>query len=101
MKTAKKIERVRDADEIDLSKAKVIGRGLKMGRRFDLRSLRAALGKTQEDVAHTAKMAQGDVSRLEARKDIKLSTLERYAKALGGELEVVVRVGDRKYRIDM
>jgi transcriptional regulator with XRE-family HTH domain len=72
-----------------------------MGRRFDLRSLRAALGKTQEVIARTAKMAQGDVSRLESREDIKLSTLMRYAKALGGELEVVVRVGDRKYRIEV
>ena len=88
-------------DHIDLSKAKPLGRGLKTGRRFTLRTLRIALGKTQEDVAETAQMAQGDVSKLEGREDIKLSTLMRYAAALGGGLEVSVKVGGRRYVIDI
>jgi predicted transcriptional regulator len=79
----------------------VVGRGLKTGRRYDLRTLRVALGKTQSEVARVAEMSQGDVSRLEDRLDVKLSTLERYASALGGEVDVAVVIGGRRYRIDL
>lgn len=78
----------------------VVGRGLKTGRRHTLASLRVALGKTQVEIAERAGMAQGDVSTLERRSDSKLSTLERYAEALGGRLEVAVVIGDRRYLLD-
>jgi len=87
--------------ELDLSKAKVVGRGLRKDRRIALRSLRVALGKTQADIARLAQMDQGDVSRLEARDDMRVSTLGRYARALGGWIEVAVVVGDRRYLIDV
>ena len=47
-------------------------------------------------------MDQGDVSRLEQREDAKLSTLKRYVRALGGQLEwvVVLKTGHR-LRVDM
>jgi hypothetical protein len=86
-------------DDIDWTKAKVVGRGLKTGRRFDLRSLRVALDKTQADVARAADMEQGDVSKLEARDDLKLSTLARYVAALGGKLEVVAVINGRRYTL--
>jgi hypothetical protein len=41
------------------------------------------------------------VSKLESRQDVKLSTLKRYAESLGGKVDVVVVVGDRRYRIDI
>ena len=44
-------------------------------------------------------VAQAEVSRLEGRADTKLSTIERYLKALGGEVEVVARFGDRSLRL--
>ena len=83
--------------ELDPSRAKVVGRGLKTGRRFDLRSLREAFDKTQSDVARAAEMTQGDVSKLEARDDIELSTLSRYVGALGGKLEVAAVINGRRY----
>jgi predicted type IV restriction endonuclease len=46
-------------------------------------------------------MAQGDVSRLEGREDVKLSTLARYAVALGGSVEVAVVVNGRRYVLDL
>jgi predicted transcriptional regulator len=81
--------------------SRVIGFNTKTVRRYDLRSLRLAIGKSQSDIARTAKMAQGDVSKLEDRADVKLSTLERYASALGGQIEVVVVVDGRRYRLDL
>jgi DNA-binding XRE family transcriptional regulator len=86
---------------VDLSKAKVLGRGQKTGRKFDLRTLRTALGLTQAEVAERAGMSQGDVSRLESRDDARLSTLARHAEALGGKLEVAVLVNGRRYIIEV
>ena len=98
--TAKQKTRARAVtgpEDIDWTKTKVIGRGTKTGRRFDLRALRAALDKTQADIAGAAEMEQGDVSKLEMRDDIKLSTLARYVGALGGKLEVTAVIKGRRY----
>ncbi len=102
MRAAKRTETKHDS--IDLSRAKVVRRGPKHpdGPRLPLRAMREAVGTTQVDVARLAEMDQGDVSRLEQRGDVKLSTLRRYVRALGGELELVVvlRTGHR-FRVDL
>lgn len=64
-----------------------------------MRELRAFAGRSQVEVAEAMGVAQAEVSRLEARTDTKLSTIERYVKALGGEVEVVARFGDRSLRL--
>lgn len=66
-----------------------------------LRELRALVGKTQVEVAEAMGVAQPEVSRFEARTDSKLSTIERYVKALGGEVEVVARFGDKSLRLHL
>jgi hypothetical protein len=45
-------------------------------------------------------MDQGNLSKLEQRTDMYVSTLRRYVEALGGELEIVARFPDREYRIE-
>ena len=45
------------------------------------------------------KKAQSEISRLEGRSDYRLSTLQRYVAALGGELEVVASFGNRRVRL--
>lgn len=64
-----------------------------------MRELRAIAGLTQVEVAKAMGVAQAEVSRLEGRKDSKLSTIERYVEALGGEVEVVARFGDKSLRL--
>jgi hypothetical protein len=81
-------------DGLDLSKARVIGRGIhaKRGLHMPLRSLRAAVNKTQTEVSDRSGIAQGDVSRIETRDsldDCLVSTLRRYLEALGARLELV------------
>lgn len=89
-------------EDIDLMNAKVIRRGARPGRRYTLQTLRQASGKTQAAIARAAEMDQGDVSRLEARgAECKISTLARYAKALGGALEVAIVIDGRRYTIDV
>jgi DNA-binding XRE family transcriptional regulator len=68
---------------------------------MSLRQLRKSFGRTQVEVATEAGMSQGDLSRLERRTDHLLSTLARYATALGGKLEVTVVRGDRRYPLDI
>ncbi len=64
-----------------------------------MRELRAFAGRSQVEVAEAMGVAQAEVSRLEGRADTKLSTIVRYVKALGGEVEVVARFGDRSLRL--
>jgi hypothetical protein len=44
-------------------------------------------------------MAQGELSKIENREDHRLSTLRRYIKALGGDLEVVAVFDDKRIRL--
>jgi hypothetical protein len=90
-----------DMPEIDFNKAKILrrGRGSSIGRRIALGTLRISKGMTQTRFARRAKMSQGEVSRIEHQGDCLVSTLKRYAKALGGELCVIVRIDGRSYPI--
>ena len=92
-KTAKKKEPTQasldELPEIDLKKARILGRGLRKDRKLPLRALREAAGKTQEEIARAAGMDQSEISRVEQRDDLRLSTLRRYAKALDAEIEIV------------
>lgn len=83
---------------------RVLGRGLraKRGVRMTLRTLRDAAGFTQVAVSEKSGINQADVSRLENRvelEDCQVTTLQRYISALGGELELVARFGDKRITV--
>lgn len=63
--------------------------------KMNLKEIRKMLGLTQTDVAKVAKMNQSDLSLTERREDHLVSTLRRYVKALGGDLEIVARFGNK------
>ena len=83
----------------DLSRAKVVGRGLRKDARLPLSVLREAWGKTQSTVAQLANMDQAEVSRVEHRDDMLVSTLRKYPAALGAELELVAVFPQTGHRI--
>ena len=56
---------------------------------MSLRELRRAHKLTQERVAETLGIGQDQVSRLEQRSDLLLSTLRSYVEAMGGRLKIV------------
>jgi len=62
----------------------------------NLRELRALAGRTQEDVSAGTGFKQTNVSRLEKRADMKLSTLRDYVESLGGTLKIVADVAGKK-----
>jgi hypothetical protein len=62
----------------------------------NLRGLRESVGRTQGEIARRTAMSQPQLSRLESRKDHLISTLRKYVRALGGEIEVVALIGGRR-----
>lgn len=64
-----------------------------------LDELRKARQMTQVKVAQTLGVNQGEVSKIEHRTDLYLSTLSEYVEALGGRLEIRAVFPDREVRI--
>jgi DNA-binding XRE family transcriptional regulator len=60
-----------------------------------LQELRQSLQKTQSDVANALSVRQVTISQLEHRSDPRISTLQDFITALGGELEIMVRFVDK------
>lgn len=61
----------------------------------NLRELRLIAGKTQADVATALQIKQPSISKIEKQGDMYLSTLRAYVQAVGGELELVVKLRKR------
>jgi transcriptional regulator with XRE-family HTH domain len=70
-------------------RARVEAKAKRLIRAETLRQLRAAARKTQQEVASATGIAQHNVSRLERRGDMLLSTLQTYVDGLGGRLRLV------------
>jgi len=65
--------------------------GRRKSRPASLTNLRRVLGLSQKAVARALQASQPEVSRIERRADLHVSTLRRYIEALGGELELTAR----------
>jgi DNA-binding XRE family transcriptional regulator len=66
---------------------------------LSLRQLREDAGKTQEEIAELAEITQSALSRLERRDNNPIATIRSYVEALGGELEVVAVLGNKRVRL--
>jgi len=66
-----------------------------------LAMLRGELGLTQTELARRRGISQSDLSKLERREDVRLSTLRAHAKALGGRLRVLFVSDGREVEIRM
>jgi DNA-binding XRE family transcriptional regulator len=60
-----------------------------------LRELRQIAGKAQEEVATALNIKQPSVSKIEKQADMYLSTLRSYVEAIGGKLELTVKLPTR------
>jgi DNA-binding transcriptional regulator YiaG len=66
-----------------------------------LKALRQELGLTQNEVAELLSLNQSNVSELEGRKDMLISSLKNYAQALGYEMKISFQKSDSpEIRID-
>ena len=62
-----------------------------------LKDLRQGRGVRQTELAEALGTTQANVSRIEREDDVRLSTLVKYAEALGGRLEIRVKFEDGEY----
>lgn len=95
-------ESLAEIPEIDWSKAKVTRRvpSGRMPTHISLSEMRMTVSMTQAEVAAAMGTNEAEISRLEARSDnVLLSTLKRYAEAIGCRCEVsfVFPRGDRLF----
>jgi transcriptional regulator with XRE-family HTH domain len=60
-----------------------------------LRELRQIAGKAQADIASALNIKQPSVSKIEKQTDMYLSTLRSYVEAVGGKLELTVKLPER------
>lgn len=67
---------------------------------MSLRELRTHGDIRQEDLAGMLNITQGAISRLESSpNDVKVSTIRRFVRALGWDVELVAVRGDRRVRL--
>ncbi len=63
-----------------------------------LKELRKEIGLSQAEIAEILNRQQGEISKIERRKDVLVSTLADYAKAMNGEMHIVFRMRDGRVR---
>lgn len=84
-------------DETEVGKLR--GDMLAQIRAYKLAEVRAASGLSQQDLAEQLQVSQSRISRIE-HGDLdrtELATLRKFAQALGGELELTLKLGDERF----
>ncbi|MGA2250414.1 XRE family transcriptional regulator [Terracidiphilus sp.] len=76
-------------------------RAKKLIEEMPLQQVRNARRMTQTRLAELLEMDQGNISKLEQRTDMYLSTLRSYVEAMGGELEIRAVFPDGDVKIDL
>jgi DNA-binding Xre family transcriptional regulator len=66
-----------------------------------LSELRTARGMSQAAIGAHLGMNQSEVSRLERRRDVRLSTLRSYVEAVGGRLGLLVTLSDGSRQVEL
>jgi len=64
-----------------------------------LAELRQARKLSQEQIASSLHVKQAAISKLERRTDMYISTLRKFVKAMGGDLEITARFPDGSVKI--
>lgn len=60
-----------------------------------LRAIREAAGATQEELARKLGVNQTAISKMERRKGVSMTNLMRVVQAVGGEIDIAVRLAGR------
>jgi transcriptional regulator with XRE-family HTH domain len=81
------------------ARTRVDARVLAALQQLPLLELRKARSLSQEQLAKELQTTQGEISKIEHRTDMYLSTLRNYVEAMGGELDIIARFKDGAVRI--
>jgi predicted XRE-type DNA-binding protein len=82
-------------------RARVAARVKEELAQMPLHQIRNARQMTQTRLAELLEMDQGNVSKLEQRTDMYLSTLRSYVEAMGGALEIRAVFPEGDVKIDL
>lgn len=74
---------------------KALEKGREVAYELKLKAAREVLGINQTDFKG---LSQPEVSKIEARKDVKISTLQKYAKAMGMKVKITLTPEDEDER---
>ncbi|OGT49653.1 MAG: hypothetical protein A3E82_03275 [Gammaproteobacteria bacterium RIFCSPHIGHO2_12_FULL_38_11] len=66
-----------------------------------LKEPRNALHLSQKELATTLSVDQANISQIENRTDMFISTLRSYIAAMGGELDIIARFPDGEVHINL
>ncbi len=72
----------------------------KMMLDMPLQELRQARSLSQERLAKLLDTKQANISRIEKRADMYISTLRSYVQAMGGELQIIAHFPEGNVRIN-
>lgn len=67
---------------------------------MSLRELRCSRKISQKIVAAATRASQSEISRVEQRSDVRVSTLRDYVEAVGGHLKIIAMFPTGSYVID-
>jgi predicted transcriptional regulator len=81
------------------ARARVAARTKRLLDEIPLQELRRARELSQITLASAMGVAQSEVSKIEHRTDLYVSTLRNYIEAMGGSLEIVARFPDGEVKI--
>lgn len=66
-----------------------------IGEQLTLQALRKKLNLTQEDMAKILDIKQANISKVEQRSDLLISTLRSHIEAMGGTLDLIAQIPGR------
>lgn len=86
---------------IEHCRTRAEGRRSPGGTPLGLAAIRRRAGLTQVELAERMGISQSDLSKLERRSDMRVSTLEEYAKRVGGELHLLLTFPEEALEADI
>ena len=95
----KSFDKLRNKMSIGAQK-KAVAKAEKIMAKMALCDLRKALKISQEHLAETLETKQSNVSRMERRTDMYISTLRIYVEAMGGELDIIAKFPEGNVHIN-
>ena len=81
------------------SRARAAQRAKALLAEMPLHELRQARALSQVRLAEMLQLQQPEISKIEHRTDMYISTLRDYIRAMGGDLEIVARFPDGEVKI--
>lgn len=75
-----------DRQQVINNKSKVLSQSIELAKLRKTKQLR------QTELAAMMGVSQASISKVESGKDIQLSTLQNYVRALGGEVSIIAKM---------